>query len=285
MRSVPQAFRDRLQLDGQIAELIDLTTRNASFHWTTSNQKIIATWSGALTEYLPFPGGTPQGIEESSDMGVAVVDFVMANTGEIFSALMSGGDFSMAGLEIDRVFIDTPDLGRMVIYEGQIGDYSYTRMAVTGQARNKWQGLSTQWPYYTYQDNCGWRFGSVGCGFDTSSVTLDVNTATVIVSSSTTIDVRLQDGFLSNSFGNGRFDFGRLTVTGGVNSGQVRTIRVHTGDLLSLSYPLSINSMAGFSAEIFPGCRKRLVPDCTSLYNNAENFFGFPWIPIQETAF
>jgi hypothetical protein len=36
---------------------------------------------------------------------------------------------------------------------------------------------------------------------------------------------------------------------------------------------------------IYPGCRKRLTEDCKSTYNNAENFMGFPWIPIQEQAF
>jgi uncharacterized phage protein (TIGR02218 family) len=284
MRDVSVAFKQRLQRDGQLAELIDLHTRNADFHWTTSNEKLTATWSTVPTEYLPFPGGTPAGIEESSDMGVAVIDFVIANTGEIFRALMSGGDFSMAGLSVGRVFIDTPDLDRMIIYEGEIGDYSYNRLAVTGQARNKWQGLSVQWPYYTYQDNCGWRFGSAGCGFDTSSVTINVTTGEVSVGSTTALTVRLQDGMLA-AFPNGRFDFGRLTVTGGVNSGQVRTIRAHSGDALDLSYPLSINSFQDIAFDIFPGCRKRLVADCHSLYNNSENFLGWPWIPIQENAF
>jgi uncharacterized phage protein (TIGR02218 family) len=287
MRNVSSAFRARLQEDGQMAELIELRTATHEFRWTTSNQDIFATLSGSVVKYEPFPGGTPQGIEESSDMGVAVIDFVMANTGEIFKAMMSGGDFSMADLSISRVFVDTPDLDRMVIYMGRIGDYSYNRVAMTGQARNRWGGVATQWPYYTYRDHCGWRFGSPGCGFDVTSVTYAVPNLNVNVGSSTTANILLNGsgGFLSQSFSNGRFDFGRLTVTGGVNSGQVRTIRVHTGDMLSLSHPLSINSLAGATFSIFPGCRKRLVEDCASLYNNAENFLGWPWIPIQETAF
>lgn len=285
MRDVSSAFRSRLQGDGQIAELIDLECRNAAFRWTSSNNRIFATLSGNLTEYAPFPGGTPGGIEESSDMGVAVIDFIMANTGEIFPSIMAGGDFAAADLRITRVFIDTPDLDRMMIYEGKIGDYKYDRQQVTGQARNRWKGIQTQWPYYTYQDTCVWRFGGTGCGFDTSSITLNINTSEVIVGSSTLVNIRLQNGTLASSFANGRFDFGRFTVTGGINSGQVRTIRTHTGDLLSLSYPLSVNCLSNISFDIFPGCRKRFTEDCTSLYNNTINFLGFPWIPIQETAF
>lgn len=273
-----------MQSGGQMVELIDLDCRNASFHWTSANNRILATLSGSLVSYLPFPGGVPQGIEESSDLGVSVIDFVMANTGAVFSAIMAGGDFAAASLRVSRVFADTPDLDRMYIYIGNIGDYSYDRDTVTGQARNRWKSIGIQWPYYTYQDRCAWRFGSTGCGFDTSSVTTAVATNQVLPISDT-LNIYVNTGIISNSYASGRFDFGRLTVKTGANSGQVRTIRAHTGDLLSLSYPLSVNSMTGLSFDIFPGCRKRLIDDCTSLYDNVENFLGFPWIPIQEQAF
>ncbi len=118
-----------------------------------------------------------------------------------------------------------------------------------------------------------------------SSITLTLATTSINVASSTTLNLRLNSGTISASYANGRFDFGRFTVTGGVNSGQVRTIRAHTGDLLMLSHALAINSLASISGTIFPGCRKRMIPDCVSLYNNVENFLGHPWIPIQEDAF
>ena len=107
MRNVSSAFQARLQQGGQLVELIDLDCRNASFHWTTANNRLFATLSGDTVEYLPFPGGVPNGIEESNDLGVSVIDFVMANTGEVFSAIMAGGDFAAAGLRISRVFADT----------------------------------------------------------------------------------------------------------------------------------------------------------------------------------
>ena len=70
------------------------------------------------------------------------------------------------------------------------------------------------------------------------------------------------------------------------NNGHLMVVpRAHTADLLSLSYPLSVNCLTNISFDIFLGCRKRFTEDCTSLYNNTTNFLGFPWIPIQETAF
>lgn len=285
MRAPNSAYYAKLQLDhGQLVELIDLEAANYSFHWTTANHRVTASWSGTQTDYDPFPGTTMRGVEESADMGVSVVDFIIANSGEIFGKLTAGSDFAMSKLAVCRVFTDTPDLGRMWIYHGRLGDYSFTRKAVTGQARNMWQGAQLQWPYYTYMDTCVWKFGSPGCGFDTTSITRVVSNGYISIGSSDSLTLTLTPGFLSNSYANGRFDFGRLTVTAGVNSGQVRTIRSHSSDILNLSHPLLINSLAGMQFSIFPGCRKRILEDCTSLYNNAENFQGYPWIPIQETA-
>lgn len=286
MRSISSAFYSKLQDDGnQIAELIDLETRNISFRWTTSNVPITYTLSGNPTVYEPFPGGTPGGMEESIDLGVSVIDFVAANTGDILRRLIESDDFAMADLKVGRVFVDMPDLGRMEIFIGKIGDYAYDRQQIRGQARNNWKSYSVRFPHYTYQDKCAWRFGSAGCGFNVSSVTLTLVSSAIDTGSCTTINILVNSGLLTQSFDSGRFDFGRLTVTNGVNSGQVRTIRSHTGDLLQLSHPLATNSFASFDVEIYPGCRKRLVEDCHSLYNNAENFLGFPWIPIQEQAY
>lgn len=283
MRAVNSAFQAKLQQDAsQIAELIDLETATASFRWTTSNLPIFATLSGTVHQYDPFPGGNAQGIEESSDLGVAVIDFIMANTGDLFSKLMVGGDFSLSSMSISRVFVDTPDLDRMYIYVGQIGDYTYDRVKIHGQARNVWGSLAPRFPYYVFADTCQWRFGSQGCGFDTSTITLHVGTSHIEVGSSTTLTIKLTSGTLSASFDTGRFDYGRVTITGGVNSGQVRTIRQQIGDYVGLSHALSLNNFVGLQLDIFPGCRKRLTEDCTSLYNNPENFLGFPWIPVQE---
>ncbi len=282
MRDVSSAYWARMQEDGlQMVDLIELRTRSRSFYFTTAPDPIVS----SLQTYQPFIGGTPTGTEEGSDLSTNVIDFVIANTGSILSDLVSGGDFQSASISVARVFADTPDLGRMVVYNGVIGDYSYDRLNIRGQARGGLGNTSQQWPYYTYQDTCVWRFGGPGCGFDTSSITIEVNSASIIVGSTTSLVVRFVNGLLTTSFSNGWFDFGRLTVTGGVNSGEVRTVRIHSGDTFALSHPLSINSHTNLSVSIYPGCRRRKVDDCSSKYNNLDAFLGWPTIPIQEQAF
>lgn len=280
------AYYQRLLGDAiDVVEIIDIELPGAggAFHFTTCNQPVTYTLSGAATRYTPFHGGTPTGVQEDNNLGVSVIDFVMANTLPALSAMVENNDFALARLKIGRVFSSTPDLGRMEIYNGQIGDFSHDRLQIRGQARNIWKSLSVQWPYYLYQDTCVWRFGSAGCGFNTSSITIGINT--IDLADSTTIDIVFPTGTLTNSYASGRFDFGRLTVTGGVNSGAARTIREHNGDTLSLAYDLADADFTGISFSIFPGCRKRVVEDCKSLYNNDNNFMGFWQIPVQEQAF
>lgn len=280
------AFFTRMQQDGlNMALLVDLETNGPGFHWTSNDNEMFYTLSGANTKYDPFPGQTLNGLKQSADLKVSVIDFIVANTGDLFAKLIETQDLEFATLKIGRVFTDTPDLGRMEVFVGRVADYAYDRNAISGSVRNKWNSSQARWPYFNYQDNCAWRFGSVGCGFDTTSVTLSFTAADVAVGSTTTLNILMVNTTLAQSFDNGRFNFGRLTITDGLNSGHIRTIRAHSGDLLELSHPLPVNSFSTFGFDIFPGCRKREIADCKSLYNNSENFFGFKRIPIQEDAF
>jgi uncharacterized phage protein (TIGR02218 family) len=280
------AFFQRLQMDEvDLVEIIDLELPGGggSWHFTTANDAVTYTLSGAPTKYIPFAGGTPTGVQQDSALGVSVIDFVMQNSITAISEMVANSDFSLTRLKIGRVFISTPDLGRMEVYNGQVGDFSYDRIQLKGQARNLWKSLNVEWPYYNYQDTCAWRFGSAGCGVDTTSLAVAINTLSV--NSSTTIELRFPAGTLTNSYASGRFDFGRIMVTGGVNSGSERTIRAHDGDNLSLSYDLPNADFTGITFSIKPGCRKRIVEDCTSLYNNAANALAFWGIPVQEKAY
>jgi uncharacterized phage protein (TIGR02218 family) len=281
MKQVNSAFFELMQADGvNMAELIDLETPYGNFYWTSANVPITYTLSGNPTTYQPFPGRS-EGVEEAADLAVTEAQFTFANTGNLGNLAVQDA-LAFVTVKVGRIHVSTPDLGRMEIFHGQIGDMSVNRQAIMGEVRNLWKSLSVRWPYYSYKDRCAWRFGSSGCGFDTSSITI---AGSIIVGSSTTLALHCANTLLSQSYSNGRFNFGRVTIAGGVNSGAVRTIRVHTGDLIFLSHALPINSMDGLSFNIFPGCNKRFIEDCTSLYNNSENFLGFPWIPVQEDAF
>jgi uncharacterized phage protein (TIGR02218 family) len=278
MRSVNSAFWQRLQGKNiNIAELIELTTTFGTFRWTTANAPLVS--SGHTFD--PFPGAASRGAEESTDLGIGNMDFVVANSGPINTQLMAN-QLDFASVIVSRVFVDTPDLGRLYVFRGNLADLSYTRQVITGQARNIFNGVTGRFPYHTYQDTCVWRFGSAGCGINTSSYTVSTS---IVPSSSTPLTLLASSGGISGRYESGRLDRGRLTVLTGPNSGQVRTVRANSGDFIVLSHPLPYSVTSGFAFEVFPGCRKRIIDDCTSLYNNQTRALAFPWIPRAESAF
>lgn len=278
MRSISSVFWSGLQADNvELCELIELTTSTETFRWATTNAPLQV---GSYT-YDPFPGMAGRGSEESSDLGVGTVEFGLANSGSINSLLMSN-QLASATVTVSRVFTNSPNLGRMYIFRGQVGDLSYTRDHISGMIRNKFSGVTGRWPYFTYQDKCVWRFGSTGCGIDVANYTV---TTTANVNSSNPYVLVALPGSLSGTYAPGILEKGKVTVLTGVNSGHVRSVRANTGDLLVLSHPLPYQLDASFGFQIHPGCRKRYEEDCVTRYNNGTRFLGFPWIPKTEAAF
>ena len=261
---------------------IDLFTPGDNYFWTTQNDNVtMDNSSGDSTEYAPFPGIPFGDNKRTSDMAIATTKFVMANSGGVFNSLLLGKELGRSTITLRRYFTNTPGLGTVEVMRGVIGDFMWNRDEITGQVRDTLGSAAQQWPYYNYQDGCLWKFGGEGCAFDTSSVTI---TLSLDIGSSTPLKLHAVSGSITQSYANDFFNFGKLSATGGVNSGQVRTVRAQTGDLFLLSHQFggAVNSIA---ADVFPGCRKRRIADCTSKFDNTHNFLGFEWIPIQETAF
>lgn len=278
MRSVNSAFWLGLQQPNvELCEIIELIVSGRTFRWATSNAPIVV---GSST-YDPFPGASGKGAEESTDLGVGTIEFGVVNSGDINSLLMTG-QLGQATVSISRVFVNSPDLGRMYIFRGQMGDLAFDRNHITGTVRNAFNGVTGRWPYLTYQDKCVWRFGSTGCGVNVAAHTI---TTSASVSSSNPLWLMTPAGSLSNSYAPGRLEKGKVTILTGANSGYTRTVRANTGDLIYLSHPLPYALDGNFSFQVYPGCRKRWVEDCTSLYNNSTRFLGFPWMPKAEAAF
>lgn len=275
VKDVGSAFFDRLQGDVNIVDMIALDHPGLSRRWTSDTQPV--TSSGET--YVPFHGLVEGYGEETSDLSVAVANFMFGNENDEFAPLLKASNFDAADVLAFRVFPDTPDLGRLEVFRGKIGDISYTRNEISVQVRNQWGSAEQEWPRFTYKDTCTLRFGGTACGVDTSSFTVPFSTSNI--TSGNTLQVTMVTSTLVQSYANGAFDYGRVTFTDGPNSGEVRTVRAHSGDVIDMSHGLPFSAVSG-GFTVFPGCRKRLIQDCTSLYDNQANFLGWPWIPIME---
>lgn len=282
MRSVSSAFWARLQEPSvEMVELIDLVTPNGDFHWTTANVELTATWSGASTRYAPFPGRITGFSGEDTEMRVPTAQFAVVNSGSVLAGLLASDDISAAEVVLSRTFAATPGLGRLEVFRARVGQLSWNRDQITGQARGTVDKTTVRWPPYSYHDKCSWRFGGTGCGINASSYTITLSPAQVTVGSSSRSALWLTTASYAADY----FAFGKLTCMSGANSGSARTVRVHTGNSLLLSHPLPFAPAAGDVWALYPGCRKRLIDDCASKYNNSGRFLGFPWIPLQEDGY
>lgn len=284
MQDISSAFWERLQGDAvELVEVIDLVTVNTTYHWTLGNQPITAAFSGSNEVYSPAPILSQLRQKQSNDLSVNQAGFTFANTDALLLALLETEDTDFAQVNVRRVFVDTPDLGFLQVFEGQVGEQNHDRHNANVSVRDRWQSLSRQFPQYQYQDTCIWRFGGIGCGFDVATVTLTFSHAAVDVASSTRVNILMNSGTLTQSFANDWFALGHMTFPSGKNAGIRRAIRAHSGDLLVLSRPLpfSIDSTDVFS--LHPGCRKRLVADCNDKFDNVESgYSGYPFIPVLE---
>jgi uncharacterized phage protein (TIGR02218 family) len=280
MKTVNSAFFNRLQgndISG-LCEMVELYTPAGALYWTTCNAPVVN--SGHT--YDPFPGTSDQGMEEDTNLTIGTQGFTVANTG-MLATLMAANVLDVASIYVFRTFADTPGLGNVAVFRGMLGDFSYNRLSVSGTVRSPLQMASADWPYYTYMDTCVWRFGGPGCGVNTSSITIVCSSFNA--SSSTAVNLVATSGTFTRSYAPGQLERGRVTILTGSNSGQVRTVRLSSGDVLGLSHSLPYAPQSGDVWSVYPGCRKRFVTDCVSKYNNAERFFGAPWMPLQEQAF
>lgn len=280
-RSVSSAFFEELQTDNpDIVDLIELGFPNETLRWTTSNHPIVS----STYLYSPFPGGASGGgVEESIDLGISIMNFIVANSEGFFDKYIKSRVLSMASIKVDRIIASSPDLDRMNRYWGRIGDLSHNRLAIQGQARNVFDGIVKEWPYYTYTDQCQWKFGGPGCAFDASSIEFQ---ATIESSSLNGVVIGVASGTITSSgYVDDFFKVGKVTFASGVNSGYFRMIREQAGDLFQLTHRVPWAPASGDLVNIRHGCRKRFEADCTSIFNNTSNYLGFQWIPKQEGAF
>ena len=285
--NVNSAFFDRLQGDSieGLVELVDLTTPNGSFHWVTRNEPLLATFSGANIVYDPFPGETTPAGARNTELAVSAARFAFGNSGDLLNNIILGREMMRSQVRIRRVWADTPGLDEWIVFDGTVQDVQHNRDVISGQVRDKMAFVKRQWPPYVYQDTCIWRFGNDGCGVDVSSFTDTISPAQLTVGSSSRGSL-----FVTTSRGDDFFSLGRATCVGGTNSGSIRQIRSHSGSAILLSHPLAQNPGSSDVWELQAGCRKRLIADCTSKFNNVNSgqttgYAGFPWIPIQDNAY
>jgi uncharacterized phage protein (TIGR02218 family) len=171
---------------------------------------------------------------------------------------------------------DAGPVGALHWFSGRVAESDVDRYAARVTAVSDVELLDVQVPRDVYQPGCLNTLGDSLCG-----VTLAALAVTGTASGPSSADRTTVPHSLPQAAGH--FDLGIMTMTGGANTGQRRTVRRHTTGQLQVLQPWPLPVVAGDSFSVRPGCDKT-QGTCTTKFSNLARFRGMPYIPVAETV-
>jgi uncharacterized phage protein (TIGR02218 family) len=162
-------------------------------------------------------------------------------------------------------------MGTLKLTKGRLGRIQDGRSSFTAELRGLSQHLA-QPIGRLYMPACDADLGDTRCGVTLASFTV-TGTITGVTSKRAFADTGRAEA-------DGYFDGGKITWTGGANSGlsmEVKTF-LNAGGALTLQLPMTYTVQAGDTYSLSAGCNKTFAI-CGSKFSNAVNYQGFPHMP------
>jgi uncharacterized phage protein (TIGR02218 family) len=188
------------------------------------------------------------------------------------------GQLDGALLQLERAFMPTygdTSPGTVVLFAGRISDIDCTRTGIDLKCRSHLELLNIQMPRRLWQSSCTHTFGDAMCQFDRSSMQLTF----AAEPGSTQAQVATSVGPTPANL----YVQGTIIGVTGANAGSSRTVANMGSGWISVKLPFLSSVVTGDQFQLLPGCDRTLAT-CTSVFNNATHFGGFPFIPTPETA-
>jgi uncharacterized phage protein (TIGR02218 family) len=188
------------------------------------------------------------------------------------------GQLDGALLQLERAFMPTygdTSPGTVVLFAGRISDIECTRTGIDMKCRSHLELLNIQIPRRLWQASCTHVFGDAMCQFDRTSMQLTFAAGP----GSTQAQIATSVSSAPPSI----FKQGTIVGVTGANTGSSRTIANIDAGLIYVKLGFLSPVLAGDQFRLLPGCDRTLTT-CTNVFNNANHFGGFPYIPTPETA-
>jgi len=265
------------------ADLFTFTFKDGSInYWTSFDQNVIyggTTWvaQGLLLQRSSL---SVKNTIEVPELQIALfaldTDFV---GGLQVKTALHNGQFDGATVALDRAFMPTPgdmSLGQPVnLFTGQMSKADITAVGATLTIKGANVRMNQSAPRNQYQKPCIHTFCDAGCGLNPATFTI---TNTVGASPSVSL---IPWGSVPGTPAN--YTLGKLTMTSGSASGQVRTVKFADASGLQLVYPLYDLPIAGDTFSVLEG-DDRTQTTCNTRFANLGKFRGFPYIPQAEQS-
>lgn len=191
------------------------------------------------------------------------------------------GVFDSATLRLSRAFMPSwgdTSLGLVELFSGHFADIEIDGSRITATIKNLIDVLDTQLPKNLYQAACIHSLFDEGCTLSRAALT-QISAVETSFGTPTKSYVPVANGDAP-----AYWDQGIITFTSGANEGISRTIKTNPAThQIYITTPLPALPADGDTIELVPGCDKTLAR-CTNIFGNRDNYRGYPFIPIAETA-
>ncbi|RJF94572.1 DUF2163 domain-containing protein [Oleomonas cavernae] len=223
--------------------------------------------------YRAASGFTASAMESQLGLAVSNLDVEGALAAEAITA----ADLA-AGLYDDAEFrlflVNWQDVAqRILLRRGHFGQVTRGRTGYCVELRGLAHRLD-QTVGRLFERRCAWNLGDARCGIDLEAE--DRHATLTITAVSDRMNVTASG---LEAFAPGAFEHGKLSWTGGANSGLAIEISGHrAGGHLAFLLPPARPVAAGDTATITVGCDRRFAT-CGARFANTVNFGGFPHMP------
>ncbi|MEM9755776.1 MAG: DUF2163 domain-containing protein [Pseudomonadota bacterium] len=196
----------------------------------------------------------------------------------ITEADLAAGRFDGAVVEAWLVRWSDP-MARALTFRGTLGEITRQGGAFEAELRGLSEALNRP-TGRVYHKSCSNILGEGGCGVDLSDPNFTVDVALV-----DTPDARVFAFEGLDSFAEGWFQFGTLTILDGAAAGLLGPIKNDRTDgatrWIELWAPLGARPTSGATVRLVAGCDKTFET-CRTKFGDAADFRGFPDIPGDD---
>ncbi len=216
---------------------------------------------------------------DTLEVDISSVNTLVLAGGATITQMAHNGGLDGARVRVERVFLPPTNptdtsAGSVFLFDGRVSEVDCTRHTVTLQVNSDLELLNIQMPRNLYQSSCMHALYDSGC---------TVNQAAFTVTGALTSGSTLSALNTNLTQAAGYFSQGVITFTSGVNTGVRRTVRSYSGGVIALTLPLKALPATGDTFTAYAGCDNTQAT-CQTKFNNLQNFRGFPYIPVPETA-
>ncbi len=268
MKTLSPALQIHLSQElSTLATLVKITRKDSVvLGFTTTDKDVVV--SGVT--YKADGAFQASAIQARAELSTDNLDIIgLLDSASISDADLRAGLYDHARIDVYACNWADVTQGVMQLRRGWLGEIKL----VGGKYQAELRGLHDllQRPFgKIYSPECRHTLGDASCKINLAAYTVSGS------ASSVTDFARFTDATRSEA--DNIFNYGLLTWVTGANTGLSMEVKSFIAKQFTLWLPMPNAIAAGDTYSVYKGCDKRFAT-CQSVFNNAANFGGFPYLP------